>query len=153
MNPLGIIILSGVVLFHPVVVLPQINSAALRPVSREGKWGYVNKRWKVMLPLEFDLAGPFSEGLAYVRRGNKWGYINESGKEVINAQFEDAGSFSQDRAAIRQGGKWGYIDPSGNFVISPRFDGPTSASRLAHLAETTRTCPNANIRSSTSQAD
>lgn len=76
-------------------------------------WGYINKKAKVVIPLEYYEAGRFSEGLAAVctqsipsRGGNieRWGYINASGKLVIKPEFNYAGSFKNAQAEVNKGG-------------------------------------------------
>ena len=58
------------------------------------KWGYINPKGEIVIHLQFDWAGWFSEGLAWVNIGGKDGYINKAGEIVIKPQFDDAGSFS-----------------------------------------------------------
>ena len=63
---------------HPVF------SQGLEPVlSREtGKWGYLNGRGEVALPVQYDKAYPFENGLAWVCLGNRCGYIDLAGNEI-----------------------------------------------------------------------
>jgi len=123
---------------------------ALFPVVRDGKWGYIDGQGHVVIPLQFDAALPFSEGLAAfgVRRGVfrrdwfKWGYVDQTGAVVIKPQFEKASRFSEGLACVNvgggirtdrklwgrryfMGGKYGFIDKRGQFVVKPTY---TSAS-------------------------
>ena len=59
------------------------NSSALYPVMSVGKYGYMNKSAKVVIPPQFDRAGLFADGLAAVAVGNRWGFIDQSGKLAI----------------------------------------------------------------------
>lgn len=81
------------------------------------KWGYTNNSGIQVVHPQYDLAGPFQEGLASVERGDKWGYINEKGMEMIPLQFEVAATFSEGLAAVKEDGKWGYIDAKGAKAI------------------------------------
>lgn len=47
-----------------------------------GKYGYINSLGKIVIPLQFDQAFDFSNGLATVRIDEKYGYIDFSGKYV-----------------------------------------------------------------------
>ena len=49
-----------------------------------GKWGYIDKTGKEIIPLKYDLAGRFSDGLAVVMLNLKWGFVNVTGKEVTS---------------------------------------------------------------------
>ena len=60
--------------------------AAVAKYGTDGnlKWGYIDKSSKVVLPLEYDGAESFSEGLAAVEDGNWiWGYIDKTGTVVV----------------------------------------------------------------------
>lgn len=40
-----------------------------------GKWGYIDTRGNIIIPLQFEEADQFSEGMAAVKVAGKWGYI------------------------------------------------------------------------------
>ena len=54
----------------------------LYPFSDKGKYGYINKTGKVVLPAQFEFAEKFYEGLAVVKQGGKRGFIDATGKIV-----------------------------------------------------------------------
>jgi hypothetical protein len=93
-----------------------------------GKWGYIDKRGRLVIDAEFESAAPFSEGLAAVGVGrNRYGYIDTAGKFVIEPRpFMWAGPFRDGRAAIRGGELrgsfyykgFGYMDKTGQVVIA-----------------------------------
>jgi len=43
---------------------------------------------KIVIPLIFDKADSFFEGIAGVRKNNKWGFIDRNGKVVVPFQYE-----------------------------------------------------------------
>jgi hypothetical protein len=63
------------------------------------KFGYIDERGQVVVPVKFDKAEDFSEGLAAVafndgkkskhefERPRRWGFIDKNGKIVIAPQF------------------------------------------------------------------
>ncbi len=94
----------------------------LIPFKSKEKWGYINNKGEVAIDPRFDLAGPFSEGLASIRISEREGYIDSRGKIVFEAVFQSARSFSEGLASVQIENKWGFIDRSGKQVIKPQFD-------------------------------
>lgn len=110
-------------------------------LSKEGKSGFCNLNGEIVIPFQFDLAYPFSEGVAavltnaetqpyteedgstqYSHTGGAWGFIDESGQEVIKPLYDnEKGQFTEFKngAAIFQDGNGTAlfaIDHSGNFL-------------------------------------
>ena len=48
-------------------------SEGMKAVERDGKWGFINKAKKLVIPYEYDEVRPFEDGLAMVRTGEVWG--------------------------------------------------------------------------------
>ncbi|MBP0009275.1 WG repeat-containing protein [Roseofilum sp. Belize Diploria] len=102
------------------------TSDPLIPVSLETnsglKYGYLNQEGNLVIPAEWEMAAPFSEGLGLVRKGGKSGYIDPTGQVVIEPQFELSDRFYNGRAAVKVGEKYGYIDTTGHWVIPPELE-------------------------------
>ena len=71
---------------------PQVNTSInvdtsinLFPISVNGQWGYINKRGEIIIKPQFNSAGEFSEGLAWVSLGfsQDGAFINEKGEVVF----------------------------------------------------------------------
>lgn len=104
-----------------------------------GKFGYINTEGAIVIPMKFEMAQPFMDGLAAVRVDSKWGYIDKTGKFVIEPQFKGAGPFSEGLAPVgnvdfmsatrSDEGEatiaTGFIDKQGKMVFSLRFDSAT----------------------------
>jgi hypothetical protein len=86
-------------------------------------WGFINTKGEVVVPMVYEKALGFREGLAPVRQGGKWGYIDRQGRMVIGAGFEDARRFRKGIAEVVIGGKVAYIDKSGNLVVRTDLSG------------------------------
>jgi hypothetical protein len=76
------------------------GDAELIPVKYEGKFGYRDRQWNLVIEPQFDKAMPFSEQLAAVMLAGKFGYINTTGRWTIHPQFQAAGEFSEGLAAV-----------------------------------------------------
>lgn len=87
--------------------------------------GYINKTGTLAIPLQFDHARAFSEGLAVASLRYKRGYIDKTGKFVIEPQFGVAESFSEGLARVGsyvQGlPQEHYIDRTGKRAIRQKF--------------------------------
>lgn len=112
---------------------PANETGPLFRVEKDGKYGYIDKTGKVVIPFQYDGADRFFEGLASVLVGaklvdvevtvygtggappvkklekqlvgGKYGYIDTTGKMVI-PPYIYAGKFSEGLAAVGVGGKW-----------------------------------------------
>src|SRR5690606_22657241 len=69
-------------------MIKECKDSELFMVYKDKKYGFVNNKGKMVIPMIYDRAEVFSEGLAPVHKDGKWGFINEKGEVVINFQFE-----------------------------------------------------------------
>src|SRR6266446_9170471 len=110
------------------------ESKALFPVEKGGKFGFIDRTGKVVIPIQFDSANNFHEGLALVTMSGKKAFIDATGKIVFNAAYDIVDDFSEGLAAVNIGqtripniglianpGKWGYIDKTGKLAIPMKF--------------------------------
>jgi hypothetical protein len=101
------------------------------PVEVKGKYGYVDGDGEISIPLQYDTALEFAEGLAVVWRtnGNVHEIIDMEGD--VQGEFLKAGTFShfseglvdffESEDGATPDGDEGYLDARGRVVISPRF--------------------------------
>jgi hypothetical protein len=118
----------------------KTDTIALFPVNVGGKYGFINSAGSLVIPAQFDKAGPdFSEGLAAVCVGRcsfveqvwqgNWGYIDKTGRFAITPQFSSAGQFSrgladastEEQTLYGDRSHCGYIDHTGKLVIAIQF--------------------------------
>ncbi len=85
-------------------------------------WGHIDRDGSLVIPLQYEHAEPFFEGLAVVKHHGLSGCINRDGSWAIPASFKGIAGFEQGCSSASQSGKWGYIDRTGRFVIEPTFD-------------------------------
>ena len=65
----------------------------LAAVSKDGKWGYIDKKGNLAIPLQYDDAKDFSEGRAAVRKGKFYGFIDTDGNFLIQPRLIEAAYF------------------------------------------------------------
>ena len=86
------------------------------------KCGYIDAKGHIAIPLIYDSAWQFSEGLAVVAQDNKWGFINSKGKIVIPLVYDRVWQFREGLAPVEKDGKWGFIDATGSIRILLEYD-------------------------------
>ncbi|MES2951793.1 MAG: WG repeat-containing protein [Pseudomonadota bacterium] len=74
------------------------------------------------IPQRFEVAKPFSEGLAAVRIEGLYGFIDATGKIVIAPRFQNAGPFAGEYAEVRMDDASGIVNRSGELVVAPQFN-------------------------------
>jgi hypothetical protein len=97
-------------------------SEGLTAVKLNGKYGFIDRTGREIIPFRYDDAGVFSEGLAKVRINGKWGFIDRMGKEAIPSIYDNVGSFSEGLVAAQSNGKYGFIDKTGKEIIPFKYD-------------------------------
>ena len=97
---------------------------AIFAVKKGGKWGYIDGYGKVIIPLEYEEVGDFSEGLAAVRKDNKWGYINPKNEVVIPIEFtnREVSYFKNGVAKYYTDSGIGLINLKGEIIAEPKYD-------------------------------
>ena len=66
------------------------------------KFGFIDKDFNVIIPMEYDEVEEFSCGLCAVRKGDKWGYIDKQGNVKIPFIFDKASSFKTGVAVVNK---------------------------------------------------
>ena len=91
-------------------------------VELNGKYGFIDKTGREIIPCKYDYAYDFEDGLASVQLDRKWGFVDKTGREVIPCKYNYAGDFSKGLARIQLNSKWGFIDKTGKEVIPCKYD-------------------------------
>jgi hypothetical protein len=92
---------TGTVLIHLKYEHISFESVhKLFKVKLGGKWGYVNNRDQVVVPLIYDEMGGFFKGLSTVQMNGKSGYIDPKGVVVILLIYDHADDFHNEFLSI-----------------------------------------------------
>ena len=54
----------------------------MAPVEIDEKWGYIDNKGNVVIPLEYDYADVFQGGVAQVKLNSEYVYIDRTGRRV-----------------------------------------------------------------------
>lgn len=89
-------------------------SEGLSPMENsEGKWGFIDKTGKEIIPYIYDECRKFKDGLAFVKQNHKWGCIDKEGNVRIPFiyyldRFLDNGS--NEYVYVERPEGWGILD-------------------------------------------
>lgn len=116
--------------FSSVLFITCLASLPSLAFSQETMWypfftkltGFVDGKGVTVIPLKYDNAGDFYEGLAWVTQNLKYGFIDGKGRMVIEPQYDFAGSFRNGTAVVEKDGKFGLVDKTGKEVLPLRYD-------------------------------
>ena len=112
---------------------PTFSEGLAWVCNKEGKFGYIDKTGKVVIPFRYEAAyeegmemyyqepcHDFHDGLARIwdKTTDKYGYIDREGNEVFPCQFESAEDLSEGLAVVILDGKYGFIDAKGNCTLN-----------------------------------
>lgn len=72
--------------------------------KKEGKYGFIDKSAKTVIPFKYDEVNPFgfTHGLCAVKEGDYWAYIDKQGKYFKKPIYEEAKIFEASDAMIRK---------------------------------------------------
>lgn len=91
-------------------------------VKKDGKYGYLNRQHQLAIPLVYDEARRFSDGLAYVENSTTQGFINPEGNLVLDLtklgynNFSFKTHFEDGLLEVTINGKNSYINKTGKIV-------------------------------------
>lgn len=99
--------------------MEQFCQGELIMVAKDGKYGFINRRGEVAIPLVYDRAKRFQDGLALVKQGEDAFWIDETGARVVDRPAGcTAWDFNGDYALLRnEDGLYGVMHRSGEMVI------------------------------------
>jgi len=98
------------------------ESEGLTAIRRDGKYGFVDSRGRLLIANRYEGAGDFKEGRAPVRLLGKWGYIDVHDQIVIQPTLDTRSSFERGIAIVQRSGKSGLMDRDGTLLLETRYD-------------------------------
>uniref|UniRef100_A0AAU6WPW2 WG repeat-containing protein n=1 Tax=Chryseobacterium endophyticum TaxID=1854762 RepID=A0AAU6WPW2_9FLAO len=102
----------------------RVFSEGLAAVRKNKKWGFIDNKGNLMIPIQYDTADYFrGSGLCEVTRNGKSGFINKQGEEVIPIVYEDGKQEMKDQNVIvKKNGKWAVFDNAGKQLSEFKYD-------------------------------
>ena len=85
------------------IIKSNTKKIPLAKAQKDGKWGFIDRSGKVVIPFKYDWALWFSEGLCAVQETNKYGFIDKTGKLVIPFIYDRTNLFNEGLAVVKKG--------------------------------------------------
>lgn len=96
-----------------------IFTSGLAPVKTDGKWGYIDKKGKMVIKPTYDFAGNFEGNYSTVHKGNYIYVIDKTGKIVskkFKYSYEGSARIDHKLMAFNNSSGYKYYDFKGNLV-------------------------------------
>jgi len=92
--------------------------------SKEGSYdhGYINLSGDIVISPDYQSAGPFRNGLAYVKKDGYYGVIDRYRQIVLPFMYEFVFIRDSNMFAVKKDEKWGFINAKGETIIDFIFD-------------------------------
>lgn len=87
-------------------------------------YGYIDITGKEIIPIQYEQASSFSEGIARVKKEDtEYGYIDTKGKEIIPLQFLEANFPKEGFVSVKaKNNKWGFFNTKGEIITSAQYN-------------------------------
>jgi hypothetical protein len=91
-------------------------------VGKKGKYGLINDKGKLVIPLMYDTCGPLIEGRIVASYKKKFGFIDHNNKVLFDFKYQDLWEFSRSGTPAKLNDKWGMIDSMDHVMVSFEYD-------------------------------
>ncbi len=95
-------------------------------VTDNGKWGALDAKGKIAIPVKYDQLTDFNSGYALAELKGKFFVVSKSGTEtpVKASGIRAIKKFSEGLGIIEVNGElWGFVDADGKTAITPKYEG------------------------------
>lgn len=97
-----------------------------------GRTGFIDRTGKMSSRFNYDNAGSYNEGLAWIELKGKVGFLNKNGDEVIKPKYDLVTDFKKGFAIVSKKQLYGCVDKNGKEFVAVEYPklnrfGPDSA--------------------------
>ncbi|MFN0140403.1 MAG: WG repeat-containing protein [Pyrinomonadaceae bacterium] len=112
----GYINTTGKVVIKPQPNYPCLFNQEMACAKADGKWGYIDRNGKFLIPPQFDEAEDFSpDGFAVIGHDGKFGLIDKNGTFVLSPKY-DSLEWMHGLARVKTGDVVQYVNLDGKIV-------------------------------------
>lgn len=106
--------------FHEGFAVVRTSDKVFEP---NVKFGFIDESGKPVVPMIYDYAAEFKDGLATVKKADKYGFIDKTGSLVVPLIYDETGFyFREGSVRMKLNGKWGFLDTKGNTIVPFIYD-------------------------------
>jgi len=98
------------------------SSEGLIGMKRNGKYGFVDSKGRLVIANRYENIGEFHEGMAQIMLLSKWGYINRDEQIMVQPTYDKAENFYFGLAIVTSNNKVGVINKKGESILSLKYD-------------------------------
>jgi hypothetical protein len=107
--------------------IAPFSAGFLRPVRKNGKWGFLDSAAKVVVNMHYDDVDQdstsFWQDLRRVGVDKQYGFINQrTGQLVVPLRYEASKPSQSKYIWVREGGKWGCLTSNNKLIIGFTYD-------------------------------
>lgn len=115
---------SGKILLGKIYAGLMVSSSELIEIydKETKKYGYINNRGEIVIPLIYDNATYFENGVAFVKINEKYRIIDTNGKSRYEKTYDYATAFIEGIALVINNDKYGFVDETGKEIITCIYD-------------------------------
>jgi hypothetical protein len=121
----------------------------LAAIKQGKKCGFINKKGKMEINPQFDLASEFINDMAFVQSAKKWGLIDKKGKYLVNPQFDNIRWWQWNTEFYIKSDYYdasGFINKFFERAKGNSFDGFDASSTLQTIIDNATYSNGANVR-------
>ncbi len=96
--------------------------ASMRTNSGDVRYGFIDKKGKVVIPFKYKNSLPFMGDFAIVQDQDGWMTIDHKGQKIASLNFDDFGPPHDGLIPVGKDGKWGFADKTGKIIIALKYD-------------------------------
>ena len=89
--------------------------------KENGKYGYLDKKGRVLLKPQYDRVTSFNNGIAGIKSDSIWYFINKKGKRINSINYQEIEHLSDDLFIVAQKGKKGVINSRSKELLKMEF--------------------------------
>jgi hypothetical protein len=106
---------------YDAINLQDDDGIYLFNASQDGKWGFLDRNGKVVVPLVYDEIYLERHGKLLAKSGEKYALLEPSGTEITPFIYQEVWVESSGFRVLKDK-KWGMLDVSGKEVLVPLYD-------------------------------
>lgn len=100
----------------------KCNNGFITLKDKTNRYYHVNKSGKAISAKNWDEAGKFNEGLAFIKDNGKYGFIDTLGKKVIDTKYDVVSDFSKGVAMVKLNNEFFLINKKGDPVSVAKYE-------------------------------